>query len=219
MGLLPEAQKMNVIEVYKISRAMFLVAVFATIPGDWFTVFLIDQIGRFVIQLGGFLMMSIFMAVVGFRYSEVRGNSCDGQSPSGFCDGNIFHFMVFYGLTLFANFGPNSTTFILLAEFFLARLRSTCHGAAARKAGAIISAFVVQRYTILHVDKNDDKINRAIVGLSVVNFIGCLFTFMLPKTNGRSLEEISGEDKDLGGGREENGRNSTAEIYPIVEMV
>ncbi|XP_058111104.1 low affinity inorganic phosphate transporter 8-like [Magnolia sinica] len=146
MGLLPEAQKMNAIEVYKISRAMFLVALFATVPGDWFTVFLIDQIGQFAIQIGGFLMMSIFMAVVGFQYSEVRGNSCDGQSLSGFCEENIFQFMVFYGLTFFfANFGPHSTTFILLAELFLARLWSTCHGisATAGKARAIISAFVV----------------------------------------------------------------------------
>ncbi|XP_058110711.1 low affinity inorganic phosphate transporter 8-like [Magnolia sinica] len=222
MGLLPKAQKMNAIEeVYRISKAMFLVALFATVPGYWFTVFLIDRIGRLAIQLGGFFMMSIFMAVVGFRYGELRGNPCDGQSPSGFCDGKTAQFVVFYGLTFFfANFGPNSTTFIMPAELFPARLRSTCHGisAAAGKAGAIISAFVVQRYT-LHGDENDDKIKRAIIGLSVVNFIGCLFTFMLPETNGRSLEEISGEDKDLDGGREENGRNSTAEIHPIVEMV
>ncbi|KAG8073476.1 hypothetical protein GUJ93_ZPchr0006g44137 [Zizania palustris] len=49
-----------------------------------------------------------------------------------------------YGFTFFfANFGPNSTTFIVPAEIYPARLRSTCHGisAAAGKAGAIIGAF------------------------------------------------------------------------------
>ncbi|KAL3578038.1 hypothetical protein D5086_019542 [Populus alba] len=49
-----------------------------------------------------------------------------------------------YSLTFFfANFGPNATTFVVPAEIFPARLRSTCHGisAAAGKAGAIIGAF------------------------------------------------------------------------------
>lgn len=56
---------MNAIEeVFKLSKAMFLVALFATVPGYWFTVFLIDKMGRFIIQLGGFLLMSIFMAVL-----------------------------------------------------------------------------------------------------------------------------------------------------------
>jgi PHS family inorganic phosphate transporter-like MFS transporter len=41
-----------------------------------------------------------------------------------------------YALTFFfANFGPNSTTFVVPAEIFSAKLRSTCHGisSAARK--------------------------------------------------------------------------------------
>ncbi|KAH9301631.1 hypothetical protein KI387_013214, partial [Taxus chinensis] len=38
-------------------------------------------------------------------------------------------FVVMYSLTFFfANFGPNITTFIVPAEIFPARLRSTCHG-------------------------------------------------------------------------------------------
>ncbi|KAI3994146.1 hypothetical protein MKX01_012403, partial [Papaver californicum] len=65
IGLLKKGATMNAIEeVFKISRAMFLVALFATVPGYWFTVFFIDKIGRYIIQLGGFLMMSIFMAIV-----------------------------------------------------------------------------------------------------------------------------------------------------------
>lgn len=49
-----------------------------------------------------------------------------------------------YALTfIFSNLGPNATTFIVPAELFPARLRSTCHGisAAAGKAGAIVGAF------------------------------------------------------------------------------
>ncbi|KAF8402466.1 hypothetical protein HHK36_010550 [Tetracentron sinense] len=211
IGLLPKAATLNAIEeVYRISRSMFLVALFATVPGYWFTVFLIDKIGRSVIQLGGFLLMSIFMAIVGFRYGDLRGEktNCDVNSTKEFCGGNTKLFAILYGLTFFfANFGPNSTTFIVPAELFPARFRSTCHGisAAAGKAGAIIGAFVVQSYT-LHTDS--DGIRRAIIGLSVVNLTGFFFTFLVPETKGRSLEEISGEDKSF-----------NAEIVPNVEMV
>lgn len=224
-GLVPKAARMNAIEeVFKLSKAMFLVALFATVPGYWFTVFLIDRIGRFIIQLGGFLLMSIFMAIVGFKYGAFRGEPCKDDSKKEYCDGKPTLFAVFYGLTLFfANFGPNSTTFIVPAELFPARFRSTCHGisAASGKAGAILGAFVVQNYT-----QKTESIKNAIIALSVVNLLGFFFTFLVPETKGRSLEEISGEDKDFGnGGVEANGhehdkehKNST-EMLPTSDMV
>lgn len=199
IGILYKASAMNAIEeVYRLSKAMLLVALFATVPGYWFTVFFIDRIGRFKIQLGGFLLMSIFMAIMGFQYYELRGESnCDADSKKQFCGGKPVAFAGLYGLTLFfANFGPNSTTFIVPAEIFPARFRSTCHGisAAAGKAGAIIGAFVIQNYT--HKPKGNG-IKKAIIVLSVVNLFGFLFTFLIPETKGRSLEEISGEDQDF----------------------
>ncbi|XP_021828517.1 probable inorganic phosphate transporter 1-2 [Prunus avium] len=198
-GLLPKASTMNAIEeVYLLSKAMLLIALAATVPGYWFTVFLIDKIGRKPIQLGGFLLMSIFMAVLGFKYGVLRGEKCeDPNSTLDFCNGHTNLFTLLYGLTLFfANFGPNSTTFIVPAELFPARFRSTCHGisAAAGKAGAILAAFVLQSYT--HQLKG---IRKAVIALAVVNLLGFFFTFLVPETKGRSLEEISGEDNDLGG--------------------
>ncbi|KAI3847157.1 hypothetical protein MKW92_011450 [Papaver armeniacum] len=220
IGLLKKGSTMNAIEeVFKISRAMFLVALFATVPGYWFTVFFIDKIGRYLIQLGGFLMMSIFMAIVGIRYSDLRGekDKCPKDSTSDYCGGNKIGFAILFGLTFFfANFGPNSTTFIVPAELFPARFRSTCHGisAAAGKAGAIIGAFIVQGYTL---DGNSKKIRKAIIGLAVVNLLGFFCSFMVPETNGRSLEEISGEDKDFGGGgaavTDEKVKDSSTDTY------
>jgi PHS family inorganic phosphate transporter-like MFS transporter len=48
--------------------------------------FLIDKIGRFIIQLGGFLMMSILMAILGFKYGYLRGEIrlCGPYSQKGF---------------------------------------------------------------------------------------------------------------------------------------
>lgn len=215
-GLLPKASSMNAIEeTYKLSKAMFLIALAATVPGYWFTVFLIDRIGRFLIQLGGFLMMSICMAILGLLYHDLRGTKCTDPKHD-FCNGHTIPFTVLYGLTLFfANFGPNSTTFIVPAEIFPARFRSTCHGisAAAGKAGAIIAAFVFQIYT-----QDDDGIKKVLLALAGVNMIGFFFTFLVPETKGRSLEEISGEDQDFGDKRDIPNGNGT-EMAPESEMV
>ncbi|KAJ4844152.1 putative inorganic phosphate transporter 1-3 [Turnera subulata] len=207
-GLINKASTMNAIEeVYHLAKSMALIALVAIVPGYWCTVFLIDKIGRFIIQIGGFLMMSICMAILGFQYGNLRGEKCPKGShkKTDYCGGNPAMFTVLFGLTFFfANFGPNSTTFIVPAEIFPARFRSTCHGisAAAGKAGAIIGAFVVQAYT---VKGNSNDIRKAIIGLSVVNLIGFFFSFLVPETKGKSLEEISGEDKQLGNNEDANG--------------
>ncbi|KAF3433249.1 hypothetical protein FNV43_RR24351 [Rhamnella rubrinervis] len=226
-GLLPKAATMNAIEeVYMLSKVMFLVALVATVPGYWFTVFFIDKIGRSIIQLGGFLFMSISMAILGYYYKQLRGEEKCGSNDNSnkeYCDGNATMFAALYGVTLFfANFGPNSTTFIVPAELFPARFRSTCHGisAAAGKAGAIIGAFVVQSYT-----SDPDRVQKAIIALAVVNLSGFFLSFLVPETKGRSLEEISGEDKGVGGNwvkaseDHEKSTNSKADKPPEIMMV
>ncbi|CAK7340013.1 unnamed protein product [Dovyalis caffra] len=222
-GLINKASSMNALEeMYHLSKAMSLIALVAIVPGYWFSVFLVDRIGRFIIQLGGFLLMSVFMAILGFKYGYLRGEKefCGPGSKKDFCGGHPIMFTVLYGLTFFfANFGPNSTTFIVPAELFPARFRSTCHGisAASGKAGAIIGAFVVQYYT-----QNGDSngIKKAIIGLSVVNLIGFFFTFLVPETKGKSLEELSGEDQEMGKTAEvTGGRNYRTDAGPESEMV
>ncbi|EXC21110.1 hypothetical protein L484_017122 [Morus notabilis] len=128
-GLLHKASTMNAIEdVFELSKAMFLIALAATVPAYWFIVLFIGKIGRFIIQLGGFL----FMAILGFKLEE-------------------------------KNAQRTITTFIVPAELFPVRFRSTCHGisAAAGKAGAITGAFVVQSYT----SDEAEGIRKAIMGL------------------------------------------------------
>lgn len=136
MDFTSAAEKVSALgEMYENSRAMFVIALLGTFPGYWFTVFFIEKIGRFYIQLVGFFMMSLFMLIIGVKYDYLR-------LPE-----HKFYFAALYGLTFFfANFGPNSTTFVLPAELFPTRVRSTCHAlsAASGKAGAMVSAFGVQ---------------------------------------------------------------------------
>ncbi|XP_077242019.1 inorganic phosphate transporter 1-4-like [Tasmannia lanceolata] len=193
VGWIPKPQTMNAIqEVFKIARAQTLIALCGTVPGYWFTVALIDHIGRFTIQVMGFFFMTVFMIALAVPYNHWTHHHIG--------------FVVMYGLTFFfANFGPNSTTFIVPAEIFPARLRSTCHGisAAAGKAGAIIGAFGFL-YAAQSTDKNLTDagyppgigVRNSLFVLAGCSVLGLLFTFLVPESKGRSLEDLSNENED-----------------------
>jgi len=100
------------------------------IPGYWFSVFLIDRIGRKPLQMGGFLVLTVVFCIFGFGFYTIPPNGLVALV----CLANFF-----------SNFGPNTTTFIVPGEVFPTRYRSTGHGisAASGKIGAIISqAFI-----------------------------------------------------------------------------
>ncbi|KAL7113085.1 hypothetical protein ACP275_04G041800 [Erythranthe tilingii] len=196
IGWIPPAKTMNAIqEVFTIARAQTLIALCSTVPGYWFTVALIDVIGRFVIQLIGFFFMTVFMFALAFPYHH-------WIKPE-----NRIGFVVMYSLTFFfANFGPNATTFVVPAEIFPARLRSTCHGisAASGKMGAMIGAF-----GFLYLAQNQDPtkadagypagigVQNSLIVLGMINLLGLMFTFLVPESKGKSLEEMSGENEDM----------------------
>lgn len=192
VGWIPKAPTMNAVqEVYKIARAQTLIALCSTVPGYWFTVAFIDIIGRFAIQLMGFFFMTVFMFAIAIPYHHWT------------LEANRIGFIVMYSLTFFfANFGPNATTFVVPAEIFPARLRSTCHGisAAAGKAGAIVGA-----YGFLYAAQSKDPnktdagypagigIKNSLIVLGCINALGMLCTFCVPEPKGKSLEEASQE--------------------------
>lgn len=198
VGWIPAAATMSAVEeVFKISRAQTLIALCSTVPGYWVTVALIDRIGRFKIQLQGFFFMTVFMLALTIPYNHWRVHDTTA-------------FLVLYAFTFFfANFGPNSTTFVVPAELFPARLRSTCHGisAACGKAGAIVGTF-----GFLYASQSSHQslvqpgypkgigIQGALYLLCGTNALGFLLTFLVPETNQISLEDLSGEN-------EENARN------------
>ncbi|XP_010427180.1 PREDICTED: probable inorganic phosphate transporter 1-7 [Camelina sativa] len=210
IGWIPPAQTMNAIqEVFKIARAQTLIALCSTVPGYWFTVAFIDVIGRFAIQMMGFFFMTVFMFALAIPYDHWTHKE------------NRIGFVVMYSLTFFfANFGPNATTFVVPAEIFPARFRSTCHGisAASGKLGAMVGAFGFL-YLAQSPDKNKTEhgyppgigVKNSLIVLGVVNLLGMVFTLLVPESKGKSLEEMSGENEqnDEGSSTSNNNSNNT----------
>ena len=79
-----------------------------------------------------FFKISTFLLIMGIKYEYLWH---DGKGLF-----TVLHELGFF----FANFGPNSTSFIWPAELFATRLRSTFHAlsAVARKVGVIVAAFI-----------------------------------------------------------------------------
>lgn len=195
IGWIPAAETMNSIEeLYTIARAQTLIALCSLVPGYRFTVAFIDRIGRFPIQLMGFFFMTVFMFALAIPYHHWT------LKP------NRIGFVVLYSLTFFfSNFGPNATTFVVPAEIFPARLRSTCHGisAAAGKAGAIVGGFgfsyTAQSTNLAKTDPGYPPgigMKNSLIMLGTINFFGMLLTLLLPESKGKTLEELSGENEE-----------------------
>ncbi|KAM0941532.1 putative sugar transporter, major facilitator superfamily, MFS transporter superfamily [Dioscorea sansibarensis] len=181
-------------EVYNVAKFQAIIAVCSTIPGYWAAVYSIDRIGRRKLQMLGFFFMAVFLFALAGPYDKYWHDHTNGW------------FMVLYGLTFFfSNFGPNTTTFIIPAELFPARLRSTCHGisGAAGKVGAIIGSF---GFLWASQDKKKDKggqkgwkpgigMTNSLVILGSVCVLGLFLTYFLtPETKGRSLESNESEE-------------------------
>ena len=130
VGWLPTNYTMTIArEAYFTARAQAIVALSSTVPGYWCTVFTIEYLGRRNIQFMGFFFMTLFMAILAGDFNNLNGHGS---------------FVAIYCLTFFfANFGPNSTTFILPAEVYPTQYRTLGHGfsAACGKAGSIVGTF------------------------------------------------------------------------------
>ncbi|GLJ41962.1 hypothetical protein SUGI_0868730 [Cryptomeria japonica] len=172
MGWLQKNYKSPVEEVFHIARAPAMIALFSMIPGYLFSILLMDQIGRFKIQLVGFFFMSVFLFALAIPYKTYWH---DAKNPNGF--------LVIYSLTFFfAKFGPNTTTFIVPAELFPTQVWSNCHGisAAAGKAGAIIGLFAF----VYAVELKGIGMEGALILLGIAGCLGFLCTFLILETKG-----------------------------------
>ncbi|MBW0496376.1 hypothetical protein O181_036091 [Austropuccinia psidii MF-1] len=96
------------------TKANLIITVAGFLPGYYFTMFFVEYIGRKALQIGGFLLEGLFLAIV-------AGDFCSlSIRPTGFLVCFIF-------LQFFFNFGANTTAFIYPAEVFPTRMFFPCY--------------------------------------------------------------------------------------------
>jgi len=166
-------------QVRLLATGNVLIALFASVPGYWAAVALIDRVGRRPLQYIGFAVMAVAFLTLSLGWGTLVG-----ILPA---------FLAIYGLTFFfANFGPNTTTFVYPSEVFPTAFRTTGHGiaAAAGKIGAVVAVFVFASFYAVY------GLPWFFGVLAVVSFVGFVLTLaLLPETSQRSLEDASGEDE------------------------
>ncbi|KAK4771089.1 hypothetical protein SAY87_031621 [Trapa incisa] len=187
---IPDKSHVNAFkDAFDIAKLQAVVAACSTIPGYWATVYFIDRVGRVKIQIMGFLFMAAGFFAMGAPYY----NHWDRHTDYGF--------MVLYGLTFFfANFGPNTTTFIVPAELFPARFRTTCNGlsGASGKLGALVGS--VGFLWASHRKKENDfpkaiGMTASLMILGGICIVGAAITYLFTtETTARSLEENEKDD-------------------------
>jgi len=166
-------------QVRRLAIGNVLIALFASVPGYWAAVALIDRVGRRPLQYIGFGVMAS-----AFLFLSIGWGSLSTVLPA---------FLAVYGLTFFfANFGPNTTTFVYPSEVFPTTFRTTGHGiaAAAGKVGAVVAVFA---FANLYHTWGLPWFFGLLAGVSFLGFV--LTLALLPETSQRSLEDASGEDE------------------------
>ncbi len=148
----------------------------AALPGYYLATHFMDRIGHRRLQWIGFIGMGTAFLLIG-----VIPNVTTMLAP----------FLILFCISyFFAEFGPNTTTFVLSAEVYPTRARSTGHGISAgiAKIGAFIGVYL---FPIIKTDLGINGALRLSFGMAV---IGLLLTLLIPEPSQKSLEEISSSD-------------------------
>ena len=150
--------------------------VVAAVPGYLLAILKLDDIGHRRLQWIGFLMMGLaFLAL--------------GVMPG--ITSLLVPFLVIYGISyFFAEFGPNTTTFVLSAELYPVNMRTTGPGLSAgiAKVGAFIGVFV---FPILSAALGIAGTLRITFAFAMV---GVLLTLLLPEPARKDMEVVSYEE-------------------------
>jgi PHS family inorganic phosphate transporter-like MFS transporter len=151
-------------------------AVFA-VPGYIVAILLLDKSGRKSIQVMGFGLMGLAFLLIGLIPGVVT---------------HAWPFIILYGLSyFFAEYGPNTTTFVYPAEIFPVEVRTTSHGISAGmgKMGAFAGAYL---FPVMLASSMGIRGAEIVAG--VVSVVGMFLTMaLLPEPKGKSLEELTEE--------------------------
>ncbi len=172
-SVLGSAASKDLIHVLALQLIVFTVA---AVPGYFLAAYTMDRIGHRRLQLIGFPLMGLAFLLIGV---------IPGITTA------IVPFLILFGMSyFFAEFGPNTTTFVLPGEVFPTSARATGHGLSAgfAKVGAFIGVYVFP------IIKSDFGVNGALRLSALFAMIGFLLTLLVPEAAGRSLDEISPED-------------------------
>ncbi|MGH9082371.1 MAG: MFS transporter, partial [Acidimicrobiales bacterium] len=170
----------DLVHVLALQLIVFTVA---AVPGYFLAAFTMDRIGHRRLQLIGFPLMGLAFLLIGV----VPGITA-----------MVGPFLILFGMSyFFAEFGPNTTTFVLAGEVFPTSVRTTGHGISAgiAKLGAFIGVFAFP------IIKADIGVSGALRLSAVFALAGALLTLLIPEPARRSLEDISPEEVVAGAER------------------
>ncbi|GMF43246.1 unnamed protein product [Phytophthora fragariaefolia] len=148
------------------------------LPGYYVAVYFINRLGRKVIQLQGFVVMTVLFLVLAIFWDDIKEEAV--------------LFIVLYGLALFfSNFGPNMSTFVMPTEMFPTPIRSTCHGisAAAGKAGAAIGSFGFS----IWVENESFGYDGAFYTFAVITLVSIPLTWFCMFDNEQGFDEMDAD--------------------------
>ncbi|KAN0086225.1 Major facilitator superfamily domain containing protein [Tylopilus felleus] len=162
-------------KLFKISTGNIIITALGFVPGYYVSVLTIEKLGRKIIQIQGFLMTALFLAILAGKF-----NSFDNAS----------FIVCFTFLQFFFNFGANATTYCYPAEVFPTKYRAFAHGisAASGKVGAIISALV---FNTLTTSIGTPAVLWIFFACSI---LGACFTLLLPEVAGRDPDAVLAEE-------------------------
>ncbi len=152
--------------------------------GYFTAVALMDRLGRKITQFQGFSMMAVlYVAVAALSITK-------GTSITGFAVPAVGALALYSLSFFFIDFGPNTTTFVVPAEVYPTKRRTTGHGisAAAGKVGAAITTFFFPALLL------SIGVKGILEMLAVVSVVGALLTLGLKESKKLSLEEVSQEE-------------------------
>ncbi|KAG6587227.1 putative inorganic phosphate transporter [Phytophthora cinnamomi] len=148
------------------------------LPGYYVAIYFINRLGRKKMALQGFFFMGVLCLILAIFWDDLQ-------------DQTVL-FIVLYGLTLFfANFGPNTATFVLPTEMYPTPIRSTCHGisAAAGKGGAAIGSFGFS----IWVENESFGYDGAFYTFCAIAFVSIPLTWFCVFDNNVPIEEMDAE--------------------------
>ncbi|CAE6424808.1 unnamed protein product [Rhizoctonia solani] len=201
-------------KLFRIATGNLIITALGFVPGYYMSVLTVEYLGRKFIQVMGFVMSSLFLAILAGKFYSL--------SPAAFIV--CFAFMQF-----FFNFGANTTTYVSAhqplppvlftdnghqmypAELFPTRYRAFAHGisAACGKAGAIISSLAFNSlskdigtpavlWSAFRIPPNGISADCTFLVFVGCNLLGALVTLVcLPEVKGRDPDVIELDERRM----------------------